>query len=50
MTFRKKPSSIHRKKINIDKEVIRHLEETKRQMKEKIVESKTKKRKKPKND
>lgn len=40
MTFEKDSFSSRRKKFNIDKEVIRNLDETKRRMKEKIVHSK----------
>ena len=38
-------SSSRRRKLNIDKEVIRNLDETKRRMKEKIVHSKMNKEK-----
>ncbi|UCE12940.1 MAG: hypothetical protein JSV04_12200 [Candidatus Heimdallarchaeota archaeon] len=43
MTFKKTPFSSRRKKLNIDKEVVRNINETKRRMKEKIVNSKMKK-------
>ena len=45
MRFKKKPSSRQLKKANINKEVIEHIKETERRMKEKIVHSRGKKKK-----
>jgi hypothetical protein len=39
MFFRKNPSSRHSKKANINKEVIEHIKDTKRKLKEKIPQS-----------
>ena len=47
MSFKKRPSSRPIKKVDINKEVIEHIKETKRKMKEKIPQSSKKKDPKP---
>ncbi len=42
MFFKKSPSSRKLKKLDINKEVIEHIKETKRKMKEKIPQSSNK--------
>ncbi len=46
MVFKKIPHSSRRKKANINKEAIEHINETKRRIKEKIPHAKIKKKEK----
>ncbi len=46
MVFKKIPQSSRRKKANINKEAIEHIKDTKRRIKEKIPQAKTKKKEK----